>query len=156
MGKTTSRFAWRHQYDEDRDEREGLLAGTVNDADSLTQQHHAEAADVNVLAQRFGLDKKPLPTVPQNPAWYGDFSNVPDLRTALEITNDAKNRFMALPPKLRARFQNSPAELWGFIQDPDNWEEAVRLGLLTKAPEPKKEPAEPAPKTPLDRVSTGT
>jgi len=68
---------------------------------------------------------------------YGDFTNVPDLRTALDMVNDAKNRFMALPAKLRTRFDNDPANLWSFVNDPENADLAVTLGLLQKLPNPE-------------------
>lgn len=164
MSKTERRFNWRHQYDERRDELEGFNAATLNAEESLTQQHHAEAADINVLARRFGLDKGPIPTTATDPRYYGDLSEVPDLRTALDLVNDAKNRFMELPPRIRSRFRNSPAELWAFINDPENADEAVRLGLLkapeaektVQDPERQKGPADPAQKAPLDVRPTGT
>lgn len=144
--KRESRFDWRHQYDTARDELEGQLAATVNNEESLTQQHYAESADINVLAHRFGLDKGPIPQVPIDPRYYGDFTNVPDLRTALDLVNDARDRFMELPPDLRARFQNSPAQMWAFVNDPINAEACVKLGLL-RAPDPEPGTEEP-PKPP--------
>jgi hypothetical protein len=145
-GNVKTLFNWRHQYDTDRDTREGDAVRIECLDESLTQQHFTEEADVNTIARRFGLDKGPLPNVPINPNHYGDLSNVPDLRTALDITRDAVNKFMELPPKLRARFHNKPDELWDFVIDPDNAEESVRLGLLTRPPDPQnKGPAEPAP-----------
>lgn len=127
---------WRHQYDRERDELEGELAATTFEADGLTHQSFAEDADINVLAKRFGLDKATMPVAPIDPRYYGDFSDVPDLRTALDLVRDAENRFMDLPAPLRAKFDNSPAKMWRFVNDPDNAHEAVRLGLL-RAPDPE-------------------
>jgi len=110
--KVKPRFDWRHQYDENRDQVEGDLAATANEGEDLCQQQYAESADINVLVARFGLDKNAVPPMAQDPRFYGDFSDVPDLRTALDLVNDAKNKFMDLPPKLRARFNNEPAQLW--------------------------------------------
>jgi len=126
---TKSRFKWRCAYD-GTEEAEGLAAGTTCEDESLTQQSFRDDADLNVLVRRFGIDKIPVPPMAQDPAYFGDFSNVPDLRTALDLVNDATNRFMELPPQLRAKFDNSPAKLWHFVNDPDNASEAVRLGLL--------------------------
>jgi len=96
--KVKPRFDWRHQYDENRDQVEGDLAATANEGEDLCQQQYAESADINVLVARFGLDKNAVPPMAQDPRFYGDFSDVPDLRTALDLVNDAKNKFMDLPP----------------------------------------------------------
>ncbi|WNK14192.1 MAG: internal scaffolding protein [Microvirus sp.] len=136
-----AKLVFRRQY-EDK-----IVSGLECLEDVLTQQQFVEEADINTLVRRFGLDKQPMPTAPFDPSHYGDFSDVPDLRTALDLVNDAKNRFMELPPKLRSRFHNSPAELWSFVQDEENADEAVRLGLLQRVqPEtlPAVEPDLPA------------
>lgn len=141
---------WRHQYDRETDELIGNACATVNNEPTLTQQHFADNADINILVKRLGLEDAPLPVEAFDPRYYGDFSNVPDLRTALDLVRDAENRFMELPARLRSKFDNSSAKLWSWIQDPDNGPEAVRLGLLQ---EPKKEP-ETAPKTDTSTETT--
>lgn len=132
-----SQFNWRHEYDIERDQQEGDACRTFNDQDSLTQQSFSIDADINVIVQRLGLDRQELPPAPIDPSYYGDVSNVPDLRAILDQANDARNRFMELPAKLRARFHNEPSELWQFVQDPENADEAVRLGLLARVPNPE-------------------
>ena len=138
--KAHDRIEWRSGNDgAAENERHGRAAGTTCNDPSLTQQHFTEDADVNTIARRFGLDKGPLPNVPIDPRYYGDLSDVPDLRTALDLVRDAENRFNELTPRLRARFDNLPAKLWDFVNDPENWDEAVRLGLLQRPPEPPAE-----------------
>lgn len=140
------RFNWRQAYDTERDTKEGDLAATINEEPSLTHQSFTTDCDINVIAQRFGLDKvSDLPPV-TDPNYYADLTDVPDLRTLLDIQRDAINKFMDLPPKLRAKFDNDMTKLWDFIQDPDNSQEAIRLGLLVKPEEPPTAPPEP-PKT---------
>jgi len=126
------RFIYRTQYDVELDEKAGQEAAQVNDEPSLTQQQFVEDCDINVLARRFGLVDQPVPVGAFDPGHYGDFSDVPDLRTALDLVNDARNKFMALPAKLRERFNNQPGRLWDFVNDPENADEAVRLGLLQR------------------------
>lgn len=146
--KPTPRFDWRHQYDAARDQVEGDLAAVHDFGEDLAQQQFRDSTDINVLAKRFGLDKQPLPVNAVDPSFYGDLSDLPDLRTALDRINEAKNRFMELDPKLRARFRNDPAELYDFIMDPDNADESVRLGLLVRPPDPQQQepPQQEAPK----------
>ncbi|WNK13188.1 MAG: internal scaffolding protein [Microvirus sp.] len=138
-------FQWRQQGDLEQDKIAGDACITYCLEESLTQQHFSEDADLNVLVRRFGIDKRPLPHVPLDPSYYGDMTNVPDLRTVLDIAHDAREKFAALPAKTRARFNNQPTQLWDFVNDPENADEAVRLGLLRR-PEPP-ETAEPIEKT---------
>lgn len=129
-----NRFKWRHQYDVDRDDEEGAACATVNDQPSLTQQQFTEDADINTIAHRFGLNQ--IPVAPVDPAAFRDTTGDPDLAQILSAQNEARENFMALPAKLRRRFHDSPRELWDFVMDPENAEEAVRLGILRKPAEP--------------------
>lgn len=127
---------WRHQGDRVRDALEGDLAATHFPNASKTHQSFKEDCDINTIARRFGLDRQAMPVAPLDASHYGDFTEAPDLRSILDTVRQAKDHFMALPPKLRARFHNKPAELWEFVNDPDNADEAVRLGLLARVPAP--------------------
>lgn len=143
-GKPKQRFTFRTQYDMEMDEKVGRETALTCEDESLTQQQFVEDCDINVLARRFGLTDSPMPIGPFDPAHYGDFSDVPDLRTALDLVNDARNKFMALPPKLRERFNNQPGRLWDFVNDPENADEAIRLGLLHRLPVDVPAPSEGA------------
>jgi len=66
----------------------------------------------------------------------------------------AQRAFEALPAKIRDRFANSPERFLAFLADPDNLDEAVKLGLVNK-PEPEinlpggnQPPQPPAPPPP--------
>lgn len=120
---------WRHQYDIKRDQEEGDAAALHCEDESLTQQHFTKDADINEIARRFGLVDVPLTAL--DPSLFRDTTNDPDLTTILDQRREAIEYFMALPAKMKARFHNSPNELYAFVLDPDNAEEAVRLGLLT-------------------------
>lgn len=137
-----NRFIWRKQYDDTADALVRRATATVNLEPALTQQHHAESADLNVIVARFGLKDISIPPAAADPAFYGDFSDVPDFRQALDNTRDAINRFNALPASIRNRFNNDPIELYTFVTDETNVEEAVKLGLLTREniPEPVRPP----------------
>jgi len=140
------RFNWRHQYDVERDTKEGDNAALHCEDDSLTVQSFAQDADLNVIAKRFGINA--IPTAPLDPALFRDTTNDPDLRQILDAQRNAKEQFLGLPAKLRARCHNNPKELWDFLGDPDNHEEALRLGLL------KRLDAAPAAPSPSDATTT--
>lgn len=139
------RFEWRNQYDEDRDTIEGDLALTVNLDPPLTQQHFKESADLNEIVRRFGIHDGAINTAQIDPAYFGDFSSVPDFREALEQTRLAQEHFDALPAELRNRFHNDPVLLYEFVTNAANEEEAVKLGLLARMVNPPipTPPAEP-------------
>ena len=147
-------LVWRHQYDKKRDEEEGARAATSFEGqESLTQQQFTKDADVNEIVRRFGLDETAVPPEVFDPRYYGDTTGLPDLRTILEIDRDAEAKFLALPAKLRERFQNNPAKFHAWVSDPENLEESCRLGLLKKPPAPEPTPTPPAPSSVPPAVS---
>lgn len=109
---------------------------------TLAQQQFKEESDINFIAERFGLTGE-MPQVLQLPA-YGDFTGIFDFQDAQNAVRKAMEQFMTLPAKLRTRFDNQPQKLLTFLEDPDNREEAVFLGLVNKPKEPLPPPA-PAP-----------
>lgn len=151
MKTPAQQFSWRVQGDVARDQLEREACATRFEDDSLTQQQFVEDCDINVLAMRFGMTNQPMPIAPVDPLAYGDFSDVPDLRTALDRVREANERFYSLPWQLRKRFDNRPGKLWEFVNDRDNADEAVRLGLLRMA-----EPVAPQQDTPPAEPGTGT
>lgn len=141
------RLDWRHQYDTTRDEAEGDAAGLACLDESLTQQHFTEDADLNTIARRFGLTE--IPSAPLDPSLFRDTTNDPTLVQILDAQREARDQFAALPWKIRKRFHNSPRELWDFITDPENEEEILRLGLLSR-------PAGDAATTPTPTATSTT
>lgn len=142
---------WRVGDDEEENRRVGDACIQFNNEPTRTVQSFAQDADINVLVRRFGIEKVASTVI--DPSMYGDFTQAPDLRGALEIMRDAEDQFMKLSPKIRGRFENSPAKLWEFLQDPSNLEEAVFLGFVEKralesnvevsGPSPENLPAKP-------------
>lgn len=99
---------------------------------SLAQQHMAEECDINTIVRRFGLTGE-LPDNPRVPQ-SGDFVDVVDYQTALNVVIAADQAFMELPADVRARFNNDPQKLMEFVSDSSNLEEARKLGLANAAP----------------------
>lgn len=102
---------------------------------SRTKQSFKEECDINNIMKRFkktmGVDylSKYQGYVSGE---FGDFSNVVDYRSAIEQVAQAGEVFMALPAKVRAKFENDPAQFLDFCHDPANADELVALGLATK------------------------
>jgi phage internal scaffolding protein len=130
MSKTNLPFV-RNPYNYDKDEASdasGLLCQDV----SLAQQHMRDECDINVIVERFGVTGQ-LPETPVSPQ-YGDFSGVTDYHSALNKINATMDDFMALPAKLRVRFDHDPVKLLEFINSEDNRSEAIELGLIDGKP----------------------
>lgn len=116
-----------YNYDSDKlSDQTGLLC----EDESLTEQEHVEEADINYIAERF-MKTGELPTILDLPQ-PGDFEGIFDFQTAMNNINAAKTEFMRLPAKTRGRFENDPAKLLEFVNDLDNYEEAVKLGFIPK------------------------
>lgn len=107
---------------------------TVNEEPTMTQQSDANETDINVIMAKYQQTGQ-LPRVLTEPL-FGDFTDAPDYRTAVETINAANAAFMEIPAKIRAQFGNDPAEFMKFAGDPKNKEELQKLGLLKDAPKP--------------------
>lgn len=110
----------------------GKYAIDVNLEPTRTQQSAKDDCDINVIIERAkrGAD---IPTNGREPV-YGDFTQIPtDLRECLVQVNKANLAFMSLDAQVRKRFENDPAQLLDFMNDPKNRDEAITLGLV-KAP----------------------
>lgn len=143
---------WRHQYDDVRDAVERANTDIGDLGPSLTQQHFTQDADINEIVHRFGIGDGSIPPAPNDPRFYADYTDVVDLRTALDRTIQAVTAFGLLPARLRNRFNNQPGALYDFVLDPANEAEAIALGLIKRqatapagspAREPESLPADP-------------
>lgn len=115
-----------------------LEFATYNDEESMTQQSDAQDCDINVIWERYTKTGQ-LPTVNLQ-AMTGDFTNVPDFRTAQEVLKAANDAFAEVPAKIRARFNNDPDEFVKFALDDNNTDELRKMGLAIEPPAPPPEP----------------
>lgn len=114
-----------YNYDTDAASNESGLR--CEDA-SLTQQHQKDQADINFIIEQFNVTGI-LPTSPVSPS-YGDFSGVHDYQSALNALIALQDDFDGLPAKVRAKFDNDPENLINFLNNEENRDEAIELGLI--------------------------
>lgn len=109
-----------------------------SDAEDKTLQSFKDDADINNLVRRFKLTgQAPMPNMSP---FYGDFTQVEDYQSAMNMIIAARESFHALPAEVRKKFNNDPAQLIEYLNDPKlDKAEARKLGLL------KPEEAVPAP-----------
>lgn len=116
---------FRTAYDRD------LVEGITFDEPSMAQQHFKDECDVNNILRKYELTGLVTHVANGTPS-YGDFSSVLEFQQAQNILIEAQDAFEALPASLRKRFDNDPAVMLEFIENPDNREEAEKLGLVNK------------------------
>jgi phage internal scaffolding protein len=114
-----------YNYDPDAASNESGLH--CEDA-TLTQQHFKDECDINNILRQFNITGL-LPESTLSPR-YGDFTGISDYHTALNRVIAAEDEFMALPAQIRSRFDNDPANLIEFLENSDNKDEAIKLGLV--------------------------
>jgi len=120
-----------------------------DDGEVLTRQEFADECNVNVLMRKYEQSGI-LPSYGGTPE-YGDFADLPDFMEAQNTIRVANEAFALLPARVRAEFENDPAQFVAFASNPDNIEDMRRLGL---APPAAAEPAGNAP-PPSDALSEG-
>lgn len=136
---------FRSAYDRDYLDSKGnrIKLGTLNTEESQTQQSNKDDADINVIVSRFHKTGQ-MPQL-QKPPMYGDFTDSVDFRACQEHIHMANQSFAELPAKIRKRFHNDPAEFIDFMNDADNADEMIKLGLATKPETEENEPTAPSP-----------
>lgn len=98
---------------------------------SMTLQSAAPECDIYNILNQFnttGIVTHVASGTPQ----YTDVSEIPDYQAALEIIMTAEEQFSALPSHVRREFDNDPGKMLEFIQNPDNYERGVELGLFVQ------------------------
>lgn len=104
--------------------------------ESLAIQSAKDETDINTIVRRFGLTGE-LPGDFQMPQ-SGDFTNVLDFHSAMNLIRETQEEFLKVPAEIRARFNNDPQRFMNFVEDGSNYDEARKLGLL-------KDPDVPVP-----------
>lgn len=129
-------MTFRRRYDHDQNEQIGhnTAIDFTNDP-GKTIQEPTEDADINILMKRMGVkDGSALPHFQNARALYGDFSETPsDPVDLANMMRAGELAFMRLPATIRARY-HTPEQLFHFMNDNENYDEAVKLGLLEKRP----------------------
>ena len=62
----------------------------------------------------------------------------------MNLVRTSQEAFEAMPATVRDRFNNDPARFMDFVNDADNYDEALKMGIVNPRPKPVETPA-PAP-----------
>lgn len=116
----------------------------VNHEPSQTKQSFTQECDINQIMAKFQKTGA-IDHLAKHQDQYG-FANSQSFHEAMNIVSTAKSMFQELPSSIRRKFENDPAKFLDFVEDPDNHDELVTLGLAN-APIPEvgvtsKEPSD--------------
>lgn len=111
-----------------------------------TEQQHKDTCDINKILQRHGKGTNLEPIYDIIDGKTLNFT-AESFKEHMDNITAAKNNFQKLPLEIRNRFENSIPKLLRFVQNPANYKEASRMGLIpindakeTTLKEPSKEP----------------
>lgn len=116
-----------------------------SNCEKLVAVEFVQEADINFLLARYKntgslYTAEDLIKAKRRPQ-FGDFTGIPDYQDSLDKMREALSMFGDLPLAVRQRFSDDPVKLLEFLQDKNNLDEAVRLGLVDKPPEKVVQPA---------------
>lgn len=103
----------------------------MNDEPSLTQQQFKDETDVNNIIKRY-VDTGQITHLRNQTGQFADFSDIQDFHGMMDTVVKATEAFESLPAEVRYRFRNDPGQLIEFLQDENNYDEALKLGLVNK------------------------
>lgn len=104
------------------------VCDTEIDPETETQQSFVDECDINQIVARFqqtGI----FTHLSKYEGDYGEFTDVTDYQTAMNVVTMANEMFLELPSSVRERFLNDPARFLSFVDDPANQDEMVKMGL---------------------------
>ena len=95
-----------------------------------TKSEFADECDINNIVARC-IKGAALPSGGRTPI-FGDFTEVSDFSTAQNLIAEANSEFEQLPSETREKFGNDVSKLMDFLDDENNLDEAIELGLAPK------------------------
>lgn len=96
---------------------------------SMTRQADAADADINNIIAKAKVTGF-FPHAAEAPIFTDTTMTGRHYDEMVNSINKAEEAFMTIPAEVRRRFDNDPGKFLDFVQDPQNEEELVTLGLL--------------------------
>jgi phage internal scaffolding protein len=104
-----------------------LATGLTCPEPSLAKQEFRDECDINRIMMQYGKTGE-LPQIAG--AVFGDFQSTQTYHDMQNTLIEAQSAFKTLPAGIRAEFNNDPAQVIDFLNDPANREKAIELGLV--------------------------
>ncbi len=114
--------------------------------DSNVEQGHSDYTDINKIVAKYAKGEVLPLRSPVDGQIFGDFSYAVDFHETQNRVVAAVEEFMEIPADIRVLFDNDAGAFFEFMNDDENHEEAIELGLLPPDPVPNPlvgDPVEP-------------
>ncbi len=96
---------------------------------SMTQQNFRDETNINLILAKYAKTGL-LDHVNKYGGHYAEMPNENDFHAAMNLVTSAQSMFNELPSGIRGKFYNDPAQFLDFIDDPENRDEAIEMGLF--------------------------
>lgn len=104
--------------------------------ESLAIQSDRDASDINNIMSKYRASGM-VDHFNANHGRYGDAVAIP-YHDALNVVLAASEAFDTLPADVRKRFSNDPGEFLAFVENPDNHDEMIQMGLALPSMVPEQ------------------
>jgi len=122
-----------------RHENQAKPKVTCTIEEGKTKPEFEAECDINLIMARYKkTGQLPMSLRQTSEAFFGDFSQVPDLMQTRNLLDTADDLFAALPAKVRREFNNDPAEFLAAAQTPEGQKILHELGLGKTLPDEQK------------------
>lgn len=101
----------------------------------LTEQAHVKEVNINNIIKKHGMDLIQKTSILQSKDFQFDDVTGNDFQEAMFKVTKAQETFDSMPSQIRKEFENSPAKFMDFVQNPDNIDRMVELGLAQRLPQ---------------------
>lgn len=119
-----------------------LKITTINEEPSKTQQQFRDETNINNIMRKYHAGQG-VTHLSNRQGTFADVSNIKTYQQSLQTVIDAQRSFGELPSAVRKRFGNDPYQLVGYLEDPANIEESIKLGLRNPPPNSPPPPLHP-------------
>lgn len=109
----------------------------INEDPCMAKQQFRDQQDINLVMRKYNKKAQDEYLASANfQGVYADLTGL-DFEGQMNRLAKAQSAFDGLSSDLRTRFNNNPALMLKFLDDPKNVEEGIKLGLLQKREAPK-------------------
>lgn len=102
---------------------------------TMAEQHTAHLTDINYLMEKYAPDELAAYLAARSSHRQEilghDFSQEPSLQDSMNVVVQSRKAFDELPDDVKMHFKNH-VEFLKFIDNPENTEKMIKLGILTK------------------------
>lgn len=101
------------------------------------EQSHKAEADINNIIKKHGIDLIQKTALLRSQEYQFDDVTGNDFQEAMFKVTKAKQTFEKLPSPIRKKFDNNPAMFLDFVQNPENSQQMIEMGLAVAVPPPQ-------------------